>query len=257
MKKLLQGTLIIISCFVVAVLFSCSENSAKLKAAIEEANKECPISLGIAGEMTSMAYSNNTVEILFSFDEQFTNIDKLAANPARVKETVMTAMVNERSKPLFDLMVEANANFRVIFKGKSSGKEAKMELQLSELEDLMKKPMASNEEKLRLTIAQTNLQMPMDTGTGVVITELLDRGDAVIYKAKVSKKEQLSMIANSIEEVKNSQKLMFKMMGTAEKVFFRMVIDAGKDIGYLYTADGTDEQVEIIQTNAELKEILQ
>jgi hypothetical protein len=97
--------------------------------------------------------------------------------------------------------------------------------------------------------------MPIDTGTGVIITKLEDEGETVTYMAMVNDKKQLDMIAENIDNVKNSQKTMFKMMGMAEKIFFQMIIDAGKNLSYRYYAEGTDKTVEVVHTNAELAEI--
>jgi hypothetical protein len=44
------------------------------------------------------------------------------------------------------------------------------------------------------------------------------------------------------------------MMGPAEKMFFKTIVEAGKDLGYMFCADGTDETIKVIHTNAELKE---
>ncbi len=37
--------------------------------------------------------------------------------------------------------------------------------------------------------------------------------------------------------------------------FFQMIIDAEKNLRYRYYAEGTDKTVELVHTNAELKEI--
>ena len=99
--------------------------------------------------------------------------------------------------------------------------------------------------------------MPMDAGTGVVITELVDKGDRVVYMAKVTDKEQFKLLSSNLENAKNSQKIMFKMMGSAEKMFCKLIVDSGKDLGYIYYTDGTDETFEIVHTNSELREILE
>lgn len=168
-KHIFKGILILFVCAITSVFCSCVEN--KLKAAVEESNKSCPISLGISGELTSFSYKDNSVQILYTLDEQFADIDALAANPEGMKTTCTAWMRNEESKEMLKLMIEANANLIYVFKGKTSGKEATFRLSTDDLKNVLDKPMATNDEKLKLAISQTNLQMPMDAGTGVVITE--------------------------------------------------------------------------------------
>ncbi len=254
-KHIFKGILILFVCAITSVFCGCVEN--KLKAAVEESNKSCPISLGISGELTSFSYKDNSVQILYTLDEQFADIDALAANPEGMKTTCTAWMRNEESKEMLKLMIEANANLIYVFKGKTSGKEATFRLSTDDLKNVLDKPMATNDEKLKLAISQTNLQMPMDAGTGVVITELVDKGDRVVYMAKVTDKEQFKLLSSNLENAKNSQKIMFKMMASAEKIFFKYIVDSGKDLGYIYYTDGTDETFEIVHTNSELREILE
>ena len=254
-KDIIKGILILCVCAITSVFCGCAEN--KLKAAVEEGNKSCPISLGLTGELTSFSYQDNTVQILYTLDEQFTDIDILAANPEDMKTTFTAGIRNEESKEMLNLMIEANADLIIVFKGKTSGKEATFKLSSNELKKELDKPMASNDEKLKLAISQTNLQMPMDTGTGVVITKLVDKGDMVVYMAKVTDKEQFKLLSSNLENAKNSQKIMFKMMGPAEKMFFKLIVDAGKNLGYIYYTDGIDETYEIVHTNSELREFFE
>lgn len=45
------------------------------------------------------------------------------------------------------------------------------------------------------------------------------------------------------------------LLGPAEKMFFKTIVDAGKNLGYIYYAEGTDKTVEVVHANAELAEI--
>lgn len=254
MKKIMiYGTYVVLVCAILSLLSSCAET--RLKAAAEAVNKECPVSLGMSGEMTSVVYEDDAMVLTFTLNEQFNNIDALAANPESMKTSFLAGMRNENSKKLFDLIIESDAGLCIVFKGKESGKEAKFNLTAAELKEELEKPEPTAEEKLQYAITQTNQQMPLDTGTGIVMTELVDEGETVTYMAMVNDKKQLDMIAENIDNVKNSQKTMFKMMGMAEKIFFQMIIDAGKNLSYRYYAEGTDKTVEVVHTNAELAEI--
>ena len=253
-SKILTGTMSVLLGVMMFVLSGCAEN--KVKSAVNEVNKQCPVSIGILGTMNSIIYEDNTVVFDFTINEDFTKIDAIVSNSEDMKENIFAGMRTQNTTKLFETMAEADASLCFVFKGKTSGKEAKIALSSSELKELLKKPIASNEEKLKAAISSTNAQMPLDTGTGIIMTELVEKGNVVFYMAKVNDKAQLEQIANSINEIKASQKNMFKVMDPSAKLFFKIIVDAGKGLGYSYYAEGADETIDVVYTNSELKELL-
>ena len=254
-SKFFTGTFIVLMCAAMSLFCSCSEN--KLKMAVEAGNQKCPLSLGITGELTHIEYEDNTVELLFTIDEQFIDIDKIAADPESLKESVLAWSQNKDTKMLFEMIIEAGADLRYIYKGKTTGKEAELYLTPSELQQALEMPAPTSEDKLRLAIQQTNRQMLLDTGTGVIVIELVEQGDVVVYMSKVTDKDQFDYIARNQEGVKNNQRVTFKMMGPTDKAFFKMIAEAGKGLGYTYYMEGSDETIEVIHSNSELKEIFE
>lgn len=249
-----KGTTSVLFCLVMVLFFGCAEN--KLKVAVEEVNKKCPVSLGAVGEMTSVVYEGDMVTFNFTLNEDFLDIDALASNPDNMKATILAGILNEKSKKMIEAMIDAGASFNMAFKGKKSGKEANVKLSPEELKEEVEKPAPTNEEKLKTAIASTNDQMPIDSGAGVIMTEMVDKGDVVYYMAKVNDMAAFKQIANSLEEVKNSQRTMFKLMDPSLKIFFKLIADTGKGLGYCYSVEGDDKTVEVVHTNAELKELL-
>ncbi len=253
MRNFNVKNLSVLLCVLMCVFCGCSEN--KLKTAVDEANKKCPQSLGALGEMSSVGYEGNTVTFIFTVNEDFLDVDAISSNPDMMKATVLTGMKNEVTNKLFELMVESDASLNLVFKGKASDKEANLTFTPGEMKEELDKPMPTNEEKLKAAIASTNEQMPLDTGTGIIMTEVVEKGDMVVYMAKVTSKDQFKQIANTVNEIKNSQKSMFKLMDPSLKSFFKMIADAGKGLGYSYYVEGDDKTIEVNYTNAELIEI--
>ena len=58
-KSMIYGTYVVLVCAILSLLSSCAET--RLKAAAEAANKECPVSLGMSGEMTSVVYEDGAM----------------------------------------------------------------------------------------------------------------------------------------------------------------------------------------------------
>ena len=255
MRNLRLKNVSVLLCVVMCVFCGCAES--KLKTAADEANKECPKSLGALGELSSVGYEDNTVTFAFTVDEALLDIDAISSNPNMMKSMIMTGMKNggASTNKLFEVMAECDASLTIIFKGKASGKEANITYTASELKEELNKPVPTKEEQLKAAIASANEQMPLDTGTGIIMTELVEKGDMVVYMAKVTDKAQFKQLANTVNEIKNGQKSMFKIMDPSMKMFFKMITDAGKGLGYSYYVEGGDKTIDVTYTNAELQEL--
>lgn len=253
-NKYFAGVIGILMCAAMCVFSSCADT--KLKNSVEKANKDCPVSLGIVGELTSIEYKGDAVEFLFNLDEEFIKIDAITDNLEDTKASAITNMAgNENVNKMFDMLIETGTNLRFVWKGKDSGEEATIEFTPAEIKEIRETPAATDEEKLASAIAATNRQLPLDTGTGVVVTEMIDKGNVVAYMNQVPDEEFLMQVAKNTDAVKNSQKTYFKMMSSTEKNLFRLIAELGKKLSYTYYTDGSDETVEVVYTSEELKKI--
>ncbi|MBP5346139.1 MAG: hypothetical protein J6Y99_07995 [Bacteroidales bacterium] len=261
MEKRFFSRVLVALVSVVLFMSSCSEN-IKLKMAVEAADAQCPKSLGGGLELTHATYENlyknHAVTFYYTADENYVNIDNMAANPETTKNGVLAMFQNPdaNTKTFLDLVIGAKADVRYVYKSKTSGKEFSTTLTAAELEENLKNGATTTSDKLSAAISATNMQMPIDTGTGIVITKVEDCGDVVFYLASVNDEATLKMISDNAASVKENIVNSLKTInGAAEKVFFKLIIDAGKDLGYRYSAEGVDEPVDIVISNAELKEI--
>ena len=241
---------------VVLSMSSCSES--KLNLTVRALDAQCPQKIGTTIELTHAVYENNTVVYYYTLDENYTNIDSLAAHPGVAKNNVLAMFQNPDAdtKTFLDMVIEAKADVRFVYKGKTSGKEFTTTLTTAELEENQKNGTAISSDKLSATIASANKQMPTDTGEGIVITKIEDCGDVVFYLASVNDESTFNMISANAAGVKENIVNMLKMVdGAADKIFFKMIVDAGKSLGYRYSTEGVAETVDIVISNAELKEM--
>jgi len=243
----------IIGFTLVQFLFRCSD--LKLRSSVESINKECPIAIGSVGEISQVTYKDKTVKMVYLMDEQYTNIDYLASNPDSMKTSIMASLRNDNSKQLFKMIIDAKADFCIVYKGNISGKEVKFLFTPEELKQELDRPDATPEAKLAFEIAKANQMMPLDTGTEVLITELKDEGDAVVYMACVPDTTELHEYASYSEDLKESQREGFQAADVVERNFYNLIIAADKDLKFRYYAEGTDESFEVVHTSAELREI--
>lgn len=135
-RRFVIGMFAFILCGMMTMLSSCSE--IKLKAAVEAANSQCPMSLGYAGEMTKISYDDDLVVFTITMSESIVGIDMLANNPDIMKAAIKTMLTNvgDEAGILIDMIIDANANLCFKYIGRDSGKEASIILRASELKEM-------------------------------------------------------------------------------------------------------------------------
>ena len=235
------------------VLSSCMDS--KLRLEIEKINAECPISLGTYVEMTGVSYNDDEIVFLFTIDDKVYKLDKLVMNPEEIKVPLLTSMRQDETKGLLELMVKEDLGLCYSFKEKISGKEVSVQLSTNELKEELDKPLATNEEILKTAIMSTNKQVPVDTGTGLILTEVFDSGENVVYMYNVTSKEQFKLIERDIDNVKDRQKRLFKTGEELERIILQIITEAGRGIVYTYYWEGSEGTVNVMFTNDELREI--
>ena len=226
----------------------------KLRTTVQMINGNCPVPMGATGEITSVTYTKGAVEYLYTVDEQFVDIDVMSDNYEDIKAMVAPSMLGEL-RPLIDMLIETNTNLRFVIRGKSFGKETFFEYTPAELKELLEDPEMPN--PLQSIIDIYNKKLPMEIRRGVV-TEIVDKGDAVFYMIKMTDENEFNYLSDRAENVvKNAQKEMLNFFSDPiEESFLKIIAESGKGFGYTYFMDGTNETFDIVFTNEELKGIL-
>ena len=134
----ISGKIMLLTCLSLMLLTSCSQKS-KLKLAIEVAGKQCPISVGVAGEVTSIDFDGADVVYSMSMNEDYINLEALGKTPDAMKSGVSAMFNNPKGeiKKMLELVVASQSGIKFIYKGKTTGKEVECYLNT---EDLKKNP---------------------------------------------------------------------------------------------------------------------
>ncbi len=167
---------------------SCQE--IKLKAAIEVANKQCPMEMGEAGKITSIVFDGENVVYTFYLNEEIANIKALQKNPESMKTSLKTMFQNpsKEVKTLLDLVVKCKAGLQMIFIGKDSGEQVVCELTTDEIKEALNADVNASESelaKLESQVHMANLQFPMKASEEVIIEKVELNDEAVIYICRV------------------------------------------------------------------------
>lgn len=243
---------------VVMLLAGClAEN--KLKLAVEAANQKCPFSMGAAGDIESIEYEDGLVTYTLALNEQLSNLKAMSENPDVVKRTVMTNFANPGSelKGMHDLILDANASVRYVYKGKSSGESFEVTFTADELKAAEDNSNPSAEDKLNAEIEATNMQLPMQVDQATVLEKMVIEDNSVVYLYQVDESVvSIDDMRSNNDATKENLKNSLMNGGPLVQEFLKKVVNTGRDLRYRYTGSENGETAEVVFTPADLQNIL-
>lgn len=265
MRNLLKknnGLLLLCSLSLLMMLFvGCQD--VKLKAAIEIANKQCPMDMGEVGKITSVVYDGSNVVYTFNVDEENVNIKALRDNPESMKESMMVMYQNptKEVKTLLDLVVKCNAGLQMIFIGKDSGNKATCELTTDEIKKALNAEVGtseSNMSKLEAQVKMANLQFPMQASEEMLIEKLELDDKSIAYICRVDEDLcGIDQLKNNYDAVKEGIVESLKSQtDLATQQFIKICINCERSIVYRYIGKQSGTQFDVEVTVDELKDML-
>lgn len=265
MRNLLKknnGLFLLCSLSLLMMLFvSCQD--VKLKAAIQIANKQCPMDMGEVGMITSIVYDGSNVVYTFNVNEENVNIKALRENPESMKESIMVMYQHptQEVKTMLELVVKCNAGLQMIFVGKDSGNKATCELTTDEIKKALNAEVGTSENNLARLEAQVkmaNLQFPMQAGDEIVIEKLEIDDKSITYICRVDEDLcGIDQLESSYDAVKEGiVKSLASQTDAPTQLFIQTCVDCGRSIVYRYIGDESESQFDVEVTVDELKGML-
>lgn len=240
----------------IALMFaSCSKS--KLQLQIELANRQCPISMGTMGEMTSITYEDDNVTFSCEINEEFINIDKIKENADLIKENAIVTLMNSTGdiKTLIDELEKAGAGLALKYKGKQSGKEFSITFTPEEIasagkvQEEDKDPM----ELLNAQIDAANLQCPIEAAQGMEIESISVEGDFVVYNVTTDESiYSIEQLNAGKKTMKQAIKESLKETDEASEQLLKLCKMTRKGIAYKYVGNTSGEVCFIEIASSEL-----
>lgn len=168
-------------------LAACKKES-KLQQSVRLANNQCPVSIGIAGDMTAITYDEqtNTVIIDYLMNEKYFNIDAMKKNTELLKENVYSLIATAEGdlKTMTEELLAADASLTLRWTGKESGKTVDITLTSKEIKAAREsgEAFANPLKALESAIEVTNAQTPMKVDDATTMTSLTVVGDYATYE---------------------------------------------------------------------------
>lgn len=254
MKRLL----ILFSVIVAMVGFtSCvNENVAKLKREVEAADKQCPVNMGMMGDILSLKYDEKAkeVQMYFSLHEDIASIDALKNNEDMALKSMKLSFSRDQSKEMLKQMINAGAGLSITYKSASTGKSFKVSLSLDELKEIRDNPMSEmevNQMLLENSMAMENARCPYLVDQGMEMVKVFDDGENIVYSCRLNEElYDMSAFEYAQAEMKQNMKeilkdpMMKQQLGIIQKV--------GKGFVYRFYGDTSGKSVDITFSNDEL-----
>lgn len=189
MKNLLS---IIIATAISVVLMSCghkkcesskSEARSKLQTTVTGLNDLCPISVGQNISFEDISYDGNTVKMTYMVSSAFIDMDNVRSNLAEFEKNTLSGMVNSPNKEmeaLFNLMIEANANLRIIYSTEKNDRIT-LDFSVQDISKAMSKSAPSSEAMLQALADNAALQTPTTISEGLVMVDVFIENKCFVY----------------------------------------------------------------------------
>lgn len=181
-----------------------------LRQKVEKINSNCPMDLGIKGDLLSIAYDehNNNVVLSQSTNDEVFGFMLSDSNTEAAKK-FMSASLLQRSVIIEDLtlndLIETKAGLIMKYKATLSHKSAIFRFTFEELEYLKKSPKMSEEELLRMNVKYSlemqNRALPQNMGDGLIYERVVADGDKMLFVYKANK-ETIEVLSYNKEYTK-------------------------------------------------------
>lgn len=255
--------LILLCSLSLLVITTTSCQDIKLKAAIELANKECPINMGQAGKITSIVYDGDNVVYIFRLNEEITNIKTLKENPKGMKESIKIMFQNptKEVKTLLELVVKCNAGLQMTYVGEDSGDKVTYELTTDELKEILDTDIDASQSdlaKLESQVKMANLQFPMKANEEIMIEKMQLSDESVIYLCSVNEEMcSFDQVEENAEAVKRDiMTTLASQSDPATQLFLKTCINCNRSIAYRYIGSQSGTQYDVVISVPELKKML-
>ena len=147
---------------------------AKLRTMVDEFNKQCPLSLGLAGTMDSATYNANTVAIYYTIPAEYIDLDMIRQNEQAFHDNMLITYANsqeESFKMLLDAIVNARANMDVVMNN-TDGDSYTFHFTANELKANQPDSDGDIETYMKTFIESTRMQLPIEIGSGITFTDV-------------------------------------------------------------------------------------
>lgn len=255
------GKSVLLICLSLLLLTGCSQKS-KLKLAVEVAARQCPISMGSAGEISSITFDGTDVIYTALVNEAYLKLDALEKNPESMKSVISAMFSNpaKEVKQMLDLVINANSGIKFVYKGKTSGKEVECYLTTQDLKSIANADSTvgeSDQKKLEEQVNITNVSCPIQVDEVTRLDKLAIEGDQVVYHYTIDEKlVDMAVLRENAEAMKQNVRNSLNVSEPALRIFLEICVKCDKKLCYRYVGNSSGESMEFSFDVSDIKSLL-
>lgn len=246
---------------VMVCVTSCeNENVKRLKREIGDLDKQCPVNLGMMGDLLSVKYDEEAKEVqwYFSINEDVVSVEALKNNEQKVIQTMKLSFNKGESREMLQQMINTGAGLSVNYKSASTGKSFKATFSLDDLKEIRDIPMTDKEiNKMLLDnmLVAENSRSPYIVEKGVEMVKAYEDGENIVFAYRIDEDMyDISLFKFAHDEIKQNMKEIFK--DPLMKRQFDIINSLDKGFVFRYYGDTSGESVDIYFSNYELSQYL-
>lgn len=229
----------------------------KLKKAIEQANKSCPLDMGMVGQITSMKYDSDTKYVINTVltDEDVVDLVYLNENKNEAVSAMKLALdQNEDTRKMLKLMTEAGAGMTYIYEGNLSGTICEVSLSPEEIKDLYENPVSEDVKYkmiIKTAVENEGSRCPYTIDEGLEMVSVEDDGENVIYTCSADEELfDMDLMESMKGDLKGS--IAETLNDLSAQDFIKALRQENHGIIYRYVGNKTGKQVDIVFDNDDL-----
>lgn len=255
-------TIFVLSLFAFVVGACGNMKKAQLQMDVENINKQCPLDMGMLGELTSVTYDEdeNAVNFNYTIDEGTFTVADFRATENEIRNSLRLTIAQESSRELYKEIIDAGASFNtVLMSGSNPDNQLKISFSNEELKQLIDMPLSEKERKTLLLssqIATENARCPYLVEDGMLMTSVKDNDKNVVYNCRLDEKlydieemaDYKSVMKNALIETFSTDVVMQNQI--------QLLVSLNKGIVYNFYGSNTGKSFELEFSPSELRSYL-
>ena len=245
---------------VVALCVSCQQKS-KIQLMVEDAQKQCPIDMGVIGKVSSVTYENGELVMELCMNEEVFNLDMISADKEAAKRSALNSMATQTDdlKGLLDEVIKEKASFVYRYVGEKSKKLVEVRLTYEELQKALNTTPedVDYEAEFRSQMEAANAQCPYQSSATTVLDSVTVNDDYLVYNYTIDEDnmDMNGMIENP-DEVKATLAESLRMNMSAMRMFALSCVETNHGISYHYIGNKSGREFSIDFTIANIRELM-
>lgn len=196
---------------IVATLAGCSKSNAaldQLKKAAADANRSCPIDMGMIGKMTAIEFNEdaNAIQYTVLLNEELVTLESIVDDEESVRRSMSATFTQSDNGLMLDLMIEAGAGVEFIMRGNKTGAEKIIRFSVNDIKEIKDNPIDPTEnynENYESILKQIQSELPTYVTNGMYMNEVLDQNGYLVYVYSLDDNlYDISLFDESYDEIK-------------------------------------------------------